>query len=284
MNSVQPVGVDGVNYTVTGDGPHTVVLLHGFSDNLSTWHRITPRLAVEHRVIAIDLPGFGNSSRPWTRPLLPGYVDVVETVLAAEGVEGPVSLVGNSMGAVVSALFARRHPHRVRRVALIDMPGLRGVPRVWKVAMSRPSEFATRTLFRAVPARVTQQGLGWFYTRIAAARPRDLDPFSRSGFCTPYGVRNSIPALLPIGRTLLAELPGAQLRAFVDSGAVPVLLVVGARDLLTPPRVLRRIGRPGGAVVLPGCGHCPQIDQPAALLGELAPFLAVPDEEPAIAV
>jgi pimeloyl-ACP methyl ester carboxylesterase len=55
--------------------------------------------------------------------------------------------------------------------------------------------------------------------------------------------------------------------------SVPTLLVYGSRDLLTPARVLKRVGRPGGAVVLPGCGHCPQIDQPAALLNEVLPFL-----------
>src|SRR3954451_4191121 len=100
------VPVDGVNYCVTGAGEHTIVLLHGFSDNLTTWNRVVPPLAVNHRVIAIDLPGFGSSSRPWPRPLLPGYVDIVRDVLDAEDVSGPVSLMGNSMGAVVSLLFA----------------------------------------------------------------------------------------------------------------------------------------------------------------------------------
>src|SRR4051812_9600618 len=89
--------VDGVHYSVTGTGEHTIVLLHGFSDNLTTWNRVVPPLAVNNRVIAIDLPGFGNSSRPWSRPLLPGYVDVVRSVLDAEGVTAAVSLMGNSM-------------------------------------------------------------------------------------------------------------------------------------------------------------------------------------------
>src|SRR6478735_326424 len=93
--------VDGVHYAVTGDGEHAVVLLHGFADNHATWNRVVPRLAVEHTVIAIDLPGFGASTRPWNRPLLAGYVQTVREVLDAEGVTGPVSLMGNSMGAVV---------------------------------------------------------------------------------------------------------------------------------------------------------------------------------------
>jgi pimeloyl-ACP methyl ester carboxylesterase len=130
--------VDGVNYCVTGAGEHTIVLLHGFSDNLATWNRVVPPLAVRNRVIAIDLPGFGGSSRPWSRPLLPGYVDVVRAVLDAEDVTGAVSFMGNSMGAVVSLLFAARYPSRVDGVVLIDMPGLHSVPRMWRLAMSKP--------------------------------------------------------------------------------------------------------------------------------------------------
>lgn len=265
--------VDGINYAVTGDGEHAIVLLHGFADNAATWNRVVPPLAVNHRVIAIDLPGFGNSTRPWSRPLLPGYVDVVRAVLDAEGVTGPVSLMGNSMGAVVSLLFAARHPNRTDRIVLIDMPGLRSVPRLWRLAMSRPAELAVSASLRALPAGTAQFGLGWFYTHLAAADPRRLDPLVRRGFASPYAVRGRVTSILPLGRALLAELRSAQLGSVVASCAVPILLVFGSRDLLTPARVLRRLDRPGGAVVLSGCGHCPQVDQPAELLSEVLPFL-----------
>jgi pimeloyl-ACP methyl ester carboxylesterase len=266
--------VDGVNYSVTGDGEHAIVLLHGFADNNATWSRVVPRLAVEHRVIAIDLPGFGASTRPWTRPLLSGYVDVVREVLDAEYVRGPVSLMGNSMGAVVSLLFAGRYPKRADRVVLIDMPALRTVPRLWRLAMSRPAELAVWAGTRTLPDYVAQFGLGWFYARFAAADPRRLDPMVRQSFVSPYA-RDRIAALLPLGRALLDELSAAQLASLASGAGVPVLLVFGSRDLLTPARVLRRIARPAGrAVVLPGCGHCPQVDQPAELLCAVLPFLS----------
>jgi pimeloyl-ACP methyl ester carboxylesterase len=268
---VSPVA--GVNYAVTGDGDHALVLLHGFADNATTWNRVVPRLAVSHKVIAIDLPGFGASTRPWSQPLLPGYVEVVQQVLDAERVSGPVSLMGNSMGAVVALLFAARHPERADGVVLIDMPGLRSVPRLWRLALSRPAELAVRVGMRTLPDEFARSGLGWCYTHFAAADPRRLDPDVRSGFTSPYAARERIAAILPLGRTLLAELRSAQLAALVGTVAVPVLLVFGSRDLLTPPRVLRRLGRRDGAVVLPGCGHCPQIDRPAALLGAVLPFL-----------
>lgn len=278
MRAAQPAAiaarVDGVNYAVTGDAEHAVVLLHGFADNFATWDRVVPRLAVDHRVIAIDLPGFGASDRPWTRPLLSGYVEVVREVLDAEGIRGPVSLVGNSMGAVVSLLFAARYRERADRVVLIDMPALRSVPRLWRLAMSRPAELAVWAGSRTLPEDLARFGLGWFYTRFAAADPRRLDPMVRESFVSPYA-RNRISALLPLGRALLEELRTAQLGGLLTGAGVPALLVFGSRDLLTPARVLRHVRPPARpAVVLRGCGHCPQIDRPAELLAAVLPFLS----------
>ena len=130
-----------------------------------------------------------------------------------------------------------------------------------------------RTALRWVPDQLAQFGLGWAYSHIAAAHPRHLAPDVRAGFTTPYAAHDRVAALLPIGRVLLRELRAAELGALVAESPLPVLLVFGSRDLLTPARVLRRIGRPGGAVVLPGCGHCPQVDQPEGLLESVVPFL-----------
>ncbi|SHF63217.1 Pimeloyl-ACP methyl ester carboxylesterase [Jatrophihabitans endophyticus] len=265
--------VPGVHYVVTGEGTRTVVLLHGFADNLTTWSRLVGPLAVDARVVAIDLPGFGRSERGFPTPLLDGYADVVRNVLDAEGVDWPVALVGNSMGAAVATVFADRFPDRTDRVVLIDMPGLRGVPRLWRMALSRPVEFGMRATLGAVGHRSAAWTLGAAYRVVAAADPRRIDLLAREGFATPYSRRGSVPDLLPIGRALLTDLAAAGLADVVGELRAPALVVFGSRDILTPSRVLRRIGREGGAVVIPGCGHCPQLDQPALLLEHIGPFL-----------
>ena len=200
-------------------------------------------------------------------------------MLAAEGVRTPVSFVGNSMGAAVSAQFAARFPDATERVVLVDMPGLGTVPALWRLAMSRPAEFGLRTALRVVPHQIAARGLDWTYAHVAAADPRTLDPLARAGFSGPYAGPGRVPDLLPIGRALVDELRRADLARIVAAAATPTLLVFGSRDLLTPARVLRRLPQVD-SVVLPGCGHCPQLDQPGELLAEVLPFLAAATPEP----
>jgi len=135
----------GVHFQVAGGGPRTLVLIHGFSDNLMTWRRLVPSLAVTHRVIAVDLPSHGLSTRAWRHPLLDGYVDVVDEVLAVCGVDGPVTIIGNSMGGAVASLYAHQNPGRVEALVLIGVPGVHGVPRAWRLAASRPAAAGSRT-------------------------------------------------------------------------------------------------------------------------------------------
>jgi pimeloyl-ACP methyl ester carboxylesterase len=265
-------GSADVNVVVTGTGPHTLVLLHGFSDNLMTWRRVVPALAVEHRVVAIDLPGHGATTRPFRAPLLNGYAALVLEVLDELGIAEPVSLIGNSMGAAVSAVLAAAHPERVDCAVLIGMPGVTGVPMAWRAAASRPASLAMRTALRPVPVEHLTRGFGWIYAHAATPRVRTIDPATVVGYCASYVDRARLFGLSDIARALLSELRTVQLGRLLPRLRVPVLQVWGRHDRLVPPR---RVTRGEGMVVLPGCGHCPQLDAPDQLLDAIAPFLRV---------
>ena len=261
----------GVNLAITGDGPHPVVLLHGFSDNLHTWHRIVPALAVRHRVIAIDLPGHGATTRAWSSPLLAGYVEAIVDVLDELTITEPVSLIGNSMGACTAAVFAARHRARVDAAVLIGMPGIDSVPLLWRAAMSRPAAAAMRTALRPVPTSRLQRSFGWVYSHAASPRPYRIDPLTVADYGSAYADRQRFDDLPRLARELLADLRTAHLETVLRELDVPVLQVWGRHDRLVPSRHARN---QTNAVVLPGCGHCPQLDAPARLLDVITPFLS----------
>ncbi|MEO9110599.1 MAG: alpha/beta hydrolase [Jatrophihabitantaceae bacterium] len=270
------MGLEGVHVEVTGDGPQTVVLIHGFSDNANTWRRVVPALATRYRVVALDLPGHGRSTRVWTTPLVDGYVDLVAEVLDALGTAGPVSIVGNSMGAVVATMYAERFADQVDRIALIGMPGVHAVPMLWRLAASRPAAIAMRTAFAPIPVSRLQRSFGWIYAHAASPQPGVIDPTALRGYFDTYANRDRLFGLADIARALLAELRVLRLDGVLARETVPTLQIWGRYDRLVPSRHVadRGVPRQPGVVVLPGCGHCPQLDAPDILLATLLPFLA----------
>jgi pimeloyl-ACP methyl ester carboxylesterase len=120
------IDVDGnrVVYFVGGNAARTIVLVHGVNDQAGSWVSVIPALMKDSRVIAIDLPGHGESA-PATGPLpMVLLVKALQTVIDRESAEKPVVLVGNSMGGWVSMLYAADHPARVSRLVLEDASGM----------------------------------------------------------------------------------------------------------------------------------------------------------------
>jgi len=111
-----------VNVLDIGEGP-AVVFLHGLSGCWQNWLETIPELARDHRVIAVDLPGFGASEMPAEPISIPGYARMLDELLGALGV-GRATVVGNSMGGFIAADFAIRFPKRVERLVLVASAGL----------------------------------------------------------------------------------------------------------------------------------------------------------------
>lgn len=120
------VTANGIRHhlAVLGDEPGdgAVLCLHGLvMDNLSSWYFTAgTRLAATRRVITLDLRGHGRSERPATGYAIGDFEADVLGVLDALGHTGPVDLLGNSFGGQLAATIAAHHPHRVRRLVLVD--------------------------------------------------------------------------------------------------------------------------------------------------------------------
>ena len=139
----------------TGQGP-PLVLLHGVGASRAVWRRVTPALAEDRRVIAPDLPGFGESA-----PAANGFeLDTAAAALAdplAERAGGPFDLLGNSLGGAVALRLAVARPDLVRRLVLAAPAGFAPGPRRAarppraRSAIRRSRSGARRRPGRAVP-------------------------------------------------------------------------------------------------------------------------------------
>ena len=113
-----------VHYVEAGQGP-VVLLLHGLGTSLDTWRRnVEPLADAGFTVLAPDLPGHGDSEKPDALDYGPRTaVDFTGQFLSALGVER-ASLVGNSAGGLVAALFALENPEKPCRLALVAPGGI----------------------------------------------------------------------------------------------------------------------------------------------------------------
>jgi pimeloyl-ACP methyl ester carboxylesterase len=114
---------DVVYWESSDRGAHAppVVLVHGVNDQAGSWFTVAPALASQRRVILPDLPGHGESA-PSSGPLpLPLFLDALENVF---GHEREITLVGNSLGGWLAALYTLAHPDRVKHLVLEAAGGL----------------------------------------------------------------------------------------------------------------------------------------------------------------
>lgn len=217
-----------------------IVVLHGWGAHIEAVEPIVAPLAAETEVIAIDLPGFGESAdppEPWSSE---DYAEFLVALLASEGI-GRCHLIGHSRGGAIAICLAVRQPSLVGRLVLCDPAGLRP-KRGWKYR----SRVAVAKLGRVVglfgpPGRKLQDRMR---SRVASSDYAEASPAMRDTF-----------------RRVVAE----DLSAHLPQIAVPSLLVWGDADEDTPLWMGERMEEllPDGAlVVFEGAGHFAYADQP----------------------
>jgi pimeloyl-ACP methyl ester carboxylesterase len=114
--------VDGIplHYTVTGKGPATVIFVHGWTCDESSWSEQVPAVAVRYRVVTVDLPGHGRSGSPrdgkFSMDLFARAVEAVRAEVAAER----VVLVGHSMGTPVIVQYTRLYPQHTAALVFAE--------------------------------------------------------------------------------------------------------------------------------------------------------------------
>lgn len=104
-----------------GRGP-VVVLVHGIASTWVTFEKLIPLLTPTHRVIAVNLLGCGESPAPDIDYTVDQHVDALRKTLIRRGILRPFTLVGHSMGGLISARFAALHGRWVKRLVLVGTP------------------------------------------------------------------------------------------------------------------------------------------------------------------
>jgi pimeloyl-ACP methyl ester carboxylesterase len=257
-----------------GEGP-PLVLVHGVTLGVATWAPQLRALAEGHRVIAIGQRGHGQSVAGDDGYSFERLAEDLREVLVDMDVTGCV-LVGHSMGGMVAQTFAHRDPdgfaERVAGLVLLATTAGPFVPGNGGPALAAALTQGTGRGLRTAEARgrglFPQDDVAAWATRAcfgARPDPADLEL-----------TRSMISSMSPLAMAeLLSPLLSFDLHRELVAIAVPTRVVVGNRDLLTPPRMARALaaGIPGAALtVYAGCGHMVMLERPGELNALLTSF------------
>src|SRR6185436_7128120 len=108
-----------IHYKSYGKGKEALVLVHGWTCNLDNWRDQIPEFAKRNRVIALDLPGHGQSDKPEIAYTMDLFANAIDAVMRDAKVERAV-LVGHSMGTPVARQFYRKYPQKTLAIVIVD--------------------------------------------------------------------------------------------------------------------------------------------------------------------
>jgi pimeloyl-ACP methyl ester carboxylesterase len=285
------------SFTVDAGGPiyvadfggsgQVALLVHGLAGSHVTWMSVAGELARDHRVLAIDLPGFGRSPMKGRRATVAANVAVLDQVIGKLA-DGPIALMGNSMGGLISLGVAAERPSKVAALVLVD-PAV-PLPRreVWRpdpfarvfmLAYALPRVGLRRLARRAVrlgPERIVREVLA-----VTTVDPSLIDPGLVAALIALEGERLEGSdwqiAIYEASRSLLRTLAlRRHFERWVAAVTAPTLLVHGRRDRLVSHRSARAVAdlRPDWEFhLIDDVGHVPMMESPRQFLDVVEPWL-----------
>lgn len=256
-----PAGRVHVRALRIGAGDTTIFLIHGFGESLLAYRGLLGSLAQDYRVTAIDLPGSGLSEKPSSYALDSLVGDLSDFL--DRSIQGPVVLVGHSMGGEIAAALALKRPDRVSRLILIAPAGL-------GLGFGLSGE----------PLSERQRQLAGWSLRVRELVQETDDPtWIADPPGLPPGIRSSSAARAAAAQTL-KDFDFTALKDHFSRITQPTLIIWGSLDPLIPVALGRQIAEqiPNARLVeFANSWHRPHVEQPERVAQEIRSFLATKD-------
>ena len=265
-------------HSVSAGRGDTVLLLAGFPQTWYAWRKVIPALAETYSVVAVDLPGQGDSSKPESGYDTQSMAETLHRFIDRLGV-GPVFVASHDVGGWTAYPLAAQHPADVRRLALLD-GGIPGVSLPDALPIQGASRMSFHFLFHLVPDLPEQlihgrerEYVAWFL-RAKAFDPgvftdADIDEYARC-----YAAAGGMRAALGWYRAV--PLDAEQNREFAKTKLAMPVLALGGRQGATPglAEAMRAVAAQVEGEPLEDCGHFLPEEQPAAVAKRLLRFFA----------
>ena len=270
-----------IHYVSAGISGTPLLLVHGFPETWWAFHRVIPLLAAEHRVFAVDLPGFGDSSAVEVDSAT--VAEVLRRLIEHLG-SGPVHLVAQDIAGGAVFRLVTGHPELVISLSAIEMGlagfGLEALADVTHGGAWHIGVLAAPGIPELLFAGRERAFVGEVMLRGMSARPEAITEADIDEFVRTYARPDAWRGAAGLYRSMLAE--GAELRALSGSAPVTVpVLAVGAGGGSFTARTMQQIASGScTAVHLGGVGHYAALEAPRPLAAALLSFIEDVDGDP----
>jgi pimeloyl-ACP methyl ester carboxylesterase len=262
-----------VTYAEIGEG-EPILFVHGLAGCWRNWLENLPYFGRNHRAIAIDLPGFGDSPMPSWPIDMPAYGRLIHDFCEKLGIDRVAALVGNSMGGFAGTEAAIERPSRFERLVLVSAAG---------ISFAEAKGRETSAFIRSVEAAAAAVLLGRPSVQLLSRPLSRRIGFSR---LVNYPTRLR-PELLweqiypGIGASGLAAatraIAGYDTRPRLPEIEIPTMVVWGLKDQIVPVEAAigyHRLIAGSRLEIFERTGHLPQLERPTRFNGLLDEFLA----------
>ena len=242
MDKVHQFANGSINYRSTGSGK-TVVLLHGFLEDLSIWNKFSEALSENYRVISIDLPGFGKSSVFDDIHTMEFMAEGVHAILEVEKIDSCV-MVGHSMGGYVALAFAKTFKEKLKGLVLFhsqaaadDEQGRMNRDRTIAIVNSDHGHF----IHGFIPSLFCETRVGEYENEIDDLRKTSMKTASKGITAALAGMRDRKDSL-----------------EFLSKIQIPVFFIIGKNDPKMPlAKIMDQVSVPPNseALIIDKVGH-----------------------------
>jgi triacylglycerol lipase len=255
MSQTIKVGNDTFAYLKAGHGP-ALVIVHGVGGHKEDWQPVMDAFAPRFTVYAVDMLGFGESSRDAAVLDIPTQAAAIKALLDHESVE-TAALIGNSVGGWVAATFASVYPAQVSKLVIVDPAGFAAMFEGESPVNLFPDDIAQmRKLLEYV-----------LHSDFAHTDAFVADAFARF---EASGEKSIVPRLWP------GLFASPRLEAVLPNVTAPTLVIWGKEDKLFPVALAPYITSltPGATTaVIERASHFPQVDNLADFVAAASAFL-----------
>jgi pimeloyl-ACP methyl ester carboxylesterase len=238
-----------------------IVLIHGFAGSKQYWEKIIPQLMNEYRVIALDLPGHGESEMVKDRYSIEDMASTVKELLDQLGLE-KVTLFGHSLGGYITLAFAELYPHYLKGFSLVH-------------STANPDSDEAKEARENNAKKIQEEGAGPFIEGLSLKlfSPENTEVNAKEIEETvKIGMMTKVEGLVS---ALMAMKDRPERNKVLEETKLPVLLIAGEQDQIIPPEKTFTVSKQNiEKRVIQNAGHMSMYEQPEELVKVMKDFLA----------